>query len=375
MNATQIYELVNSVTNQAIGRTDLVVTDASSLVALGNTVLSSQSNTDNFLNTLVMRIGKSIVSFRKYNNTFKSLMVDDFTWGAIVQKIKVKMPSAVSDPSYDLTDDASVDHYKISKPKATQRLFITNTPYMFFITIQRKQLQDAFLNDGAMASFISAVYGEVENAIEVALEELGRTTLNNMIAERNGTKCEINLLTKYNTLKGTTLTSEQAMYDESFLRYAVAVIKNVSNKMKSMSELYNDGTETRHTPLELQKLFVLSDFETSLETQVEYGAFHEKYVSLDGFEEVAYWQAIQTPTDIQVKRASDSAEKTVKGVVAVLFDRDACGMFKQDEYTLTTPVNAFGGYYNTAWHEKQLWFNDLSENFVVFTISDETSGE
>ena len=32
-------------------------------------------------------------------------------------------------------------------------------------------------------------------------------------------------------------------------------------------------------------------------------------------------------------------------------------------------INAAGGYTNTFWHEKQLWFNDLSENFVMFTLN------
>ena len=56
-------------------------------------------------------------------------------------------------------------------------------------------------------------------------------------------------------------------------------------------------------------------------------------------------------------------------VVAVLGDRDGLGLYNQEMWTQTTPMNAAGGYYNTYWHEKQLWFNDLSEQFLVFTLN------
>lgn len=370
MDAKQIYSVVNSVVEQATGKKELTVADNQGLVSLGNAILSSQDLTDNFLNTLVMRIGKTIVSYRQYRNTFNSLMMDDFEWGNILQKIKVSMPQAVTDESYGLENGKSVDHYKVSKPVATQKLFTTNAPYAYYITIQRAHLKEAFTSENSMGAFISAIYGEVNNAIELGLENLGRNCLGNYVAEIHGSGREINLLKEYNEKTSATLTSASCLFDNGFLRYAVGRIKNISKKFTSMTQIYNDGTETRHTPLEMQKLFVLSDFETALETQVEYGAFHEQYVSLNGFEEIPFWQSINTPMDLKVSKASDNTETNVKGLVAVLFDHDSMGMFKHEEDVLTTPVNASGMYYNTYWHEKQLWFNDLSENCVTFIIAD-----
>ena len=141
MEELQIYDIVNSVTSQALGRTDLTVVNDQGLIALGRTVLDSATYTDDFINTLVKRIGKTIVSFRSYRNAFNSLMKDQIEWGAIVQKIKVDMPAAEADQSYDLTNGASVDHYKVAKPSVKQKLFITDTPYQFKVTIQRVHLQ------------------------------------------------------------------------------------------------------------------------------------------------------------------------------------------------------------------------------------------
>lgn len=369
METNQIYSIVNDVTAQALGRADITVTDEQGLIALGNTVLDSATYTDDFLNTLVKRIGKTIVSYRAYTNAFNNLMKDSMEWGAILQKIKVSMPKAESDESYGLEDGSSVDHYKIAKPKAKQKLFITNTPYQFHITIQREHLKEAFTSSGAMGSFIGAVYGEVQNALEVAREELGRNCVASRIAETSGDRV-VNLRTLYNAETGESLADVNAcLHSDKFLRYAIGKIKNISKKMKSMNTLYNEEEYERHTPMADQQLFVVSDFETQLETVVEYQAFNKEYVSLNGFEEVAYWQNLKTPYKISIKKASDQKESTVDNIVAVLGDRDGFGLYNQEEWTSTTPINAAGGYYNTYWHEKQLWFNDLSEQFVVFTLN------
>ena len=369
MEELQIFNIVNDVTDQALGRADLKVTTEQGLISLGKTVLDSNTYADDFLNTLVKRIGKTIISYRAYQNTFNSLMKTDLEWGAVLQKIKVVMPKAEEDESYNLTNGQSIDHYKIAKPQAKQKLFITDSPYQFHITIQRVHLKEAFTSTNAMASFISAIYGEVQNAIEVALENLGRNCVCNRIAETTGDRV-INLKTLYNTETGKTLqTANDCFHDPDFLRFAIATIKTYSKKMRSMNSLFNEEQFDRHTPLVDQKLYVISDFETRLETVVEYAAFNEQYVKLNGFEEVAFWQALKTPYSVKVAKASDNVEKTVDNVVAVLGDRDGLGLYNQEMWTQTTPMNAAGGYYNTYWHEKQLWFNDLSEQFLVFTLN------
>lgn len=369
MDTNQIYALVNSVVGQALGSTALTAVDAQGLVSLGNTVLSSSTNTEAFLNTLIQRIGRTIISYRAYTNKLGDMVLNDFEYGAILQKIKVAMPSAVEDPSFGLTNGQAVDHYKVAKPSVTQKLFVTRSPYMFQITVQREHLKEAFESESAMGGFLSAIFGEVQNAIELALEDLGRTCIANYIAEVTGGSRQINLVTAYNTITGGELTAATAIYDAGFLRYAVKQISLISKKMTDMSSLYNDGNATRHTPKAEQKLRVLSDFQSSLETVVQYSAFNKEMVELKAFSEINFWQSAATPGSVKIKRASDGVEKTVANIVAVLADREAMGIYKKEEVVATTPVNAAGLYYNTFYHEKQLWFNDLSENAIVFTLN------
>ena len=400
MDTTQIYAIVNEVNAEAFGSDAIDVIDAQGLVSLGDAVLSSTGNTEAFLNTLVQRIGKTIISFRQYRNKLADMVVDDFEYGAILQKIRVHLTEAETDPAYGLTDGYSVDPWTVNKPDVEQKLFVTRTPYMFAVTIARKQLKEAFLNESAMGAFIGAIFGQVRNSIEVSLENLGRLCIANMMAEftpftpsagddtpATTLNHEIALCTLYNTARGYHgvipgeggaadtpasagyVDADTCLFDEDFLRFAVKIMKSYSDSFTDMSTLYNDGEIETFTPREDQRLKVLSTFERALETVVQYSAFNEEMVRLKAFGVLNFWQSAQTADTVKVERASDGVAVTIQNVVGVLYDRDALGIYKRDEDVLTTPVNAKGLYYNTFYHQMELWFNDTSENFVFFTLN------
>lgn len=372
MAVKQIYDIVNAVNSQTMGVTDLTVVDEQGLISLGQTVLTTNGLADTWLNSLAQRIGRTIISFREYKSKYSDMVLDSMQWGNIVQKIKVSMPEATEDESYTLVDGKSIDMYKVANPKVTQSFFTTETPYQFFVTIKREQLEEAFTSEPSMYGFIGAIYGEVQNAIELSLEGLARNCINNFIAECNATNRQINLLKLYNTETNKKLTVNTCLHDKEFLAFCVSRINLISKYMENMTKIYNNGTETRHTPKSLQHLRVLEEFESRLETVVQYQAFRDGYVKLNNYHTTSFWQNIKNPYSLSVKRASDNAPITYDAtkILAVLYDRDALGLYKKDSWNSTTPFNSAGGYYNTYYHHKELYFNDLSENFVVFCIAD-----
>ena len=372
MNTTQIYQIVNDTAAQAMGSSTLAVVDVQGLISLGNTVLSSSTNTEAFLNTLAQRIGRTILRFREYRNKLGDMVLNDFEYGAILQKIKVVMPTAEEDQMYDLTDGQSVDHYVVAKPDVQQKLFVTRTPYQFHITIQRETLKEAFLTESAMGAFIGVIFGEVRNALEVSLENLSRVTLATAIAECAGTARQIDLVSEYNDLYNPSpaLDEDTALNNPDFMRYAMSRINSVIDAMQDMSVLYNDGSVATFTPKEDMRVKMLSSFKRRLETVVEYAAFHDQFVRPDiDVATINYWQAADTPSYVSITRPSDSESVSRGNVVCLIHDRDAMGVYKIDEDVLTSPVNAAGSYYNTYWHEKSLRFLDLSENFICFTLN------
>lgn len=377
MDTTQIYSIVNGAISEAIGESALGPIDTKNLVSLGSVVLSSSTNTEAFLNTLAQRIGRTIFRYRMYNNKFKDLIVSDMQWGAILQKVRIEMPTAVADPVYDLTDGESVDMYTVAKPKAHQKLFVTRTPYMFQVTIQQQTLREAFLSPEAMGSFVGLIFGEVKNAIELSLENLGRLTLSVCMSETadSGNSQRINLVTDYNTERGLVgddaLTAATAIYNADFLRYSIFRINHVIDMMQDMSVLFCDGTLPTFTAKEDMRIKVLSGFQRRLETIVEYAAFHDQFTSIDGsYSTINFWQSEQTPSSIDILvRASMGDEVQINNIVACIYDRDACGIYQIDETVATSPMNSKGLYYNQHYHLKQGRFVDTSENCVLFTLN------
>lgn len=370
MNTNQIFGIVNDTAAQAMGSQTLTVVDVQGLISLGNTVLSSSTNTEAFLNTLAQRIGRTIHRFRAYNNKFRDLVIGDMEWGAILQKIRVEMPDAVADPAYSLTDGQSVDPWKVHKPKANQKLFVTRTPYMFEITIQKKTLKESFLSVEAMGSFISLIFGEVRNAIEYSLENLGRLTIAEAIAE-TGASQRIHLVTEFNAEadQADQVTSTTCRHSDKFLRFMLYRMNNIIDNIQDMSTLYNDSSIPTFTNKENMKIRVLSSIQRRLETNVQYAAFHDQFTEIDGaYSTINFWQAEDTPEGILLKRASDGVETALDNVVAMIHDRDAFGIYQIDEEVATSPVNQRGLYFNQAWHEKQGRFLDTSENCIIFML-------
>lgn len=367
METTQIYELVNDVNEQAFGQSAIAVNDLQGLIALGDTVFTSAANTEAWLNTLAQRIGRTIVRFRMYTNKLSDMVLTDFEWGAILQKISVEMPEAEEDESWDIQQDETYDHYEVNKLPTKQKLFVTRTPYQFHITIPRYQLREAFLSESGMGALIGAMFGQVRNKIETTLENLGRATIAAGVVM--STDREIALLTEYNTIAGVSLTAAGALLDDGFLRYAIRRIKETMDSLTDMSVSYNDGTIPTFTPYEYQRFRIISKFERALETVVEWAAFNEDYVKLTGYSKLNFWQAEKDPYKILAATPDDGTETTVSNVIAVIHDRDAVGIYQEFEEILTTPVNAKGAFYNQYWHRKDGRMLDTSENFVYLTLN------
>lgn len=379
-NVNQIYPIINSVFRQMTGRDDLTAVDTASMVAMGNE-LENLGKYDLWLNSLSRRIGGTIDSFRPYTSKYSDLYRTQMEWGAAMQKITVEMPEITEDKIYDVgkMDGQSVDQYIISNPKVSQKIFENESPWGVFVTIQHKLLREAFLNEGAMQRLISMIFGQILNKHEFVIEELGRLCVANM-ALNIGAGQEFHLVSIYNSLRGASLNTGTAMFDEDFLRWTTGIINALSDKLEVMSVLYNAEGKTRFTPKKMQRLYMLADFMTALRTRIYYNAYNKEEIMTHPNILVPYWQALKSLKDANnfatissIDGTTNGAknahvEKKVSNLIGLLFDRDAAGSFRQEETVLTTPVNARAAYYNTFWHENQLWFNDMQENALAFYL-------
>lgn len=378
----EVYAIVNEVHKMATGADELAVVDTASFVDFGNNVLSSSDATETFLNTYLLRVAQTYDTFRPYDGKLKDLMLSGSEWGAIVQKIDAEVPDFVSDETFEIEDGQSVDQYIVRKPVGRQKLFIKRSTYSNFITTAKKLLKGAFLSEAAFLSWARMVAGKMRNKIEFATENLARLAIANYIANAADNQI-VHLLTNYNSESGLSLTADKALLDKDFLAYAAGEMELVSKRLRNLSVSYNAEEAERHTPAGEQRFLVFDKFQSRLQHVVQYQAYHKELVSLGEFIEVPYWQGEyemsddETPVRVDVrdtiKVTVDDGEGgtddvTISGIMGFIFDKYALGAHRSEEETLTTPINARGRYYNTFHFAEQLWFNDLSENGVVFLL-------
>lgn len=380
MTVNQVYTIVNAVNTQMFGAGAVAVTDLTGLIQLGNTVLSSATNKDKFLDTLVDRIGKTIISSRPYSADVLSVMNDPFEFGAVMQKIYVEPIAAKASQQWDLTNGASVDQYVISKPTVRQQLFSGINSWEVDLTVPDIQLKSAFTDPMQMAALIDAMFLSMRNSMEVQLEAMLEMTYCNFIGERlvhtkvNNGHTVIDLLGNYNTAFTKTLTAALALYDKDFLKYATTQISLYLKRMGRMSVLYNSAAYKRFTTKEYMRLTVLADFSAACDSYLSADTYHNELVSLPNYNEIPFWQGSGTTvgfdntSTVNIKTASGYTLEQ-DGVVCLMADVEALGITIDNRRSKST-YNDKGEYTNYFEKADMGYFNDLSENGIVFVVSD-----
>ena len=363
-----VYLIVNDIEKQALGSINIKVVDTKSFVDFGNAVINSSDYTETFMQTLLLRIARTYETWRPYESSLRDLVISGEEWGAIYQKIDAEVPDFVCDETFELVDGKSVDQYIVRKPTAKQKLFVKRSTYQNYVTMTRKLLQGAFLSEAEFVRFTRQIEGKMRIKLDFAMENMARLAIGSYIANADSTKQVVNLVTDYNTETGETLTAATALHDKDFLAYAAGTMELYSKRIRNLSTAYNKENMERHTPRGEQRFLVFDLFQSRLQHVVQYQAYHEELVSLKEFIEVPYWQSEQDRSTIKVT-LEDGTSATISNVVGFIFDRYALGTFMSDEETLATPINARARYWNVFHFAEQLWFNDLSENGVVFTLN------
>ncbi len=384
MEIKQVKDFINSIARQAYGDTAVVATDLTGLIAMGNSVLSSATNTDAFLNVLIDRVGRVIISMRAYHGDRGDIVMNTFDYGCIMQKITVQPMDAVDAPQWDLTAGTSVDQYIVTKPIVKQKLFTGLTAWEIDITIPDYQLRTAFTSYEQMAAFIDAIFMAINNSLELQLERYSEMAIANFIAEKiyaqtqsatqNGLHV-VHLLQKYNTETGASLTAAAALRDADFYKYASRQINLFVMRMSRMSKLFNTDGYARFTPRDDLRITMLADFVSGADSYLNADTFHDDLVKLPLYREIPYWQGSGQEygfgeTSMIDITTSEGHSVKQDGVVCLINDREAIGMTMDNRRVRSSPPNGRGEYTNYFYKADIQYYNDMSENGLVFTVTD-----
>ena len=391
LTPTDVYQIVNSVAYQATGRTGLTATDTSSFITVGETLLRMAP--ENTLNALSTVLAKTIFSVRPYRSKLEILNQSNERWGAMVRKV-VPLPKdaeASEDWNTDLNgtqldDGNSVDMYKISKKGAVQLNFYGTKVLQNHITIFRDQLSLAFTSEAEFSNFIDAIMTDFMNDIETQKESESRATLLNFMAGMEDMGLTVvDLVSAYNTKFSDTKTKADLLGPdfEAFVKFFVSEVKTYSEFLTDRSGLYHANLSAlpspilRHTPKEKQRMIMYEPLFIDSQARVLPSIFNPEYLGIGDYEGVNFWQSKQTPMSISITpnilNVNNGESQTGNAValdcvVGLLYDIDALGVNYQFDYASTTPFNSAGGYFNQYLHGRKNYWNDFTENAVMFVM-------
>lgn len=393
MKVEQIHTLMNNVTGEILGKTDIVAEDLSNVVDIGNEIFSN-TEVDNYVKSLVNHIGKVIFVNRPYSGNIPSMLMDSWEFGSVVEKIQADLPTAYENKSWELTDGQSYDPNVFYKPTVSAKFFNNKVTFEIPMSFTEKQVKESFSSATQLNSFLSMLYNSVDNSMTIKIDSLVMRTINNMIGQTfyaefpdvsdgnykdiSGIKA-VNLLKLYNDKFTKTLTADSCLTDSEFIKFASYTIGVYRDRLTKISTLFNVGKKERFTPKDRMNIVMLSDFFESSKTYLESDTYHNDLVALPNAEIVPYWQG--SGTDYSFAKVSDihvnienpasrgtTIEMSISGILAIMYDKDSMGVCNSDR-RVTTNYNAKAEFYNNFYKFDASYFNDLNENFVVFFVA------
>lgn len=387
MQVKQIYTLMNSVSNEVLGKTDIVKEDLTGIVDMGTEVFN-QNAVDNYVKSLVNHIGKVIFVNRPYAGKVPSVLMDAWEFGSVLEKISADIPQATENESWSLTDGQEYKQDVFHKPVVTAKFFNSKVTFEVPVSITEKQVKESFSNAEQLNGFLSMIYSAVDKSMTIKADALIMRTINNMVAEtfkadataftggdysKASTNRCVNLLKLYNDKFGTKLTANTAILNPDFIRFASYTIGMYADRLGSISTLFNIGGKARFTGSDMLHLVLLTDFAKGADTYLYSDTKNYQFVTLGKHETVPCWQgsgqsySFNDVSTIEVKTASGTDVK-VTGVIGVMFDRDALGVSNLDR-RVTSNYNAKAEFFNNYFKFDAGYFNDTNENFVVFYMA------
>lgn len=382
----QLSMVLNSIVQQATGQQAQQVTNTAEFVSVAQTAL--KTGYDPVLQAISQVLSRTIFSIRPYSRKFGGLMVSNQQFGNIVRKLNIADKDWEEDSRFELTDQNSVNMYKVNKPSILQTNFYGANVFEKSLTIFKDQLDCAFSNPDEFGRFVSMTMTNASDMIEQAHENLARATLANFIGGKisGDTASVIHLLTEYNTITGLepALTAEtvyQPANFKPFMQWVYSRVASLSSLMTERTQKFHinvTGKEiSRHTPVNKQKVYLYAPARYQTETMVLADVYHDNFLRMADNETVNFWQSIDKPDEINVQPVylqadgtlkSDDTPLNQKGIFGVMFDEEAAGYTVVNQWSAPTPFNSKGGYSNIFWHFTDRYWNDFTENGIVLLL-------
>lgn len=375
MKVKQIYEIVNTMANDILGKPNYLGSDGNiyadntterinpetgepitygeaswslsedltEIVDIGRKIFDATS-VDNYIQKLINHIGKVIFVDRKYSPIVPFVLKDSWEYGSIEEKIDCDMPDTEINPKWQLESGKTYNQDKFTTPKNVRVKFFNDAvTFQIPMSYTTDQIKESFSSLNQLNAFFTMIDVKIRNRMAINYANLIRSTINSFIAgtvyneahnllnestheydfssNNSYIRC-VNLLGKYKEENPDNLTNEQltaltpstCIKNLRFLKYCAYYIMLVSDRMADISTLFNVGKKERFTPKDLQHIVLLSDFEKAANVYLESDTFHNELSRLPKAESINFWQGTGDDYDFSsVSRVHVKSKVTTDG--------------------------------------------------------------
>ena len=362
------YTTINELTNRSITGDVTTPIDAATWVDYGKAMqdLDGQSLTNGFLKNLLNRVKLVIDTYRTYKGKFLGVYRDTADFGVIEMFMKHFYDSRQAPFIGIKTGDQFP--FTVYMPDMDVTYFTDTNARQTPITIQTIELRGAFDSPEKMDKYITHLFGDIANSLELQREQARRGLVVNGIRDvatnhLPATPAKIgqpvqyyDLLAMYNSFSKTQIADKDAataLSNPDFVRFAVSAIQAAVSSMGEVTDTMNGkGVKTfsANTHVVTAQPFKSAVTLTAMNT------FNDNYL-VDGVsgEVVSWWESSTNPQVITKNNSTDPITGTVGSTtapiqfVAVAYDEFTFGEFVDLNNTTSQyngEIDATNFYYN-----------------------------
>lgn len=352
--ATDILNVIRA--NASTNYQDFVpvaTTDRDSVREIGSIIMQYPALQNEFLNALINRIGRVIITSKMYRNPWAVFKKGILEFGETVEEIFVN----IAQPNNYDVGEAENNVFKRQIPDVRAAFHVLNYQKFYKATIQNKQLQQAFLSWTGISDLIARI---VDSMYTGAYYDEYQT-MKYMLA-----KAIINGFMSATTVPQVTEETR------GLAKEVVTKIKGVSNALEFMNTKYNVSGVTTHTPKNNQVILVTTDFDATMDVEVLASAFNMskaefmgRRVLMDSFASMDFDRLKQLLGENEVTGDVISAIQGLTNIPAILVDEDWFMIF-DNLFEFTEQYNGEGLYWNYWYHVWKTFSFSPFANAVVF---------
>lgn len=293
---------------------------------IGNAMLTYESTQNEFLNALVNRIARVIITSKSYQNPLRMFKKGVLEFGETIEEIFVNIARAHQfDPAV-----AEKEVFKREIPDVNAVFHKMNYQNFYKTTISNEQLRQAFLSYQGISDLIARIVDSLYTGSE--FDEF--LVMKQLIVDAA------------NDGKMYAVTIPEVTPDNA--KTIVAKIKGVSNSMEFMSTTYNSMGVLNYTKKENQIFLIDAAFDAMIDVEVLASAFNMSKAEFMG----------------QRVLIDNFGELT--GVYAAIVDKDWFMVF-DNWIGFTENYNGQGLYWNYFYHCWKTFSTSPFSNAVLFT--------